>query len=90
MFQRVALPIAVRILLCLILLHKREQVIIDCSILYALLDFMKKTFLIAALSCWNLLPPAIVNAIAPFIVPNAFLSSVDLSTSSVVIIFNLP
>jgi len=33
-------------LLCQILSHKREQVVINCSVLYALLNFMKTTSLI--------------------------------------------
>jgi len=39
--------IAVSILQCQISPRKREQVVIDCSVLCALLSFMKTTFLIA-------------------------------------------
>jgi len=38
---------AVSILQCQISTHKREQVVIDCSVLCALLNFMKTTFSIA-------------------------------------------
>jgi len=76
MYTILSLFLAVSILQCQISLHKCEQVV-DYSILYALLNFMKTNFLIAVYLVgifdhlqWSIL--------APFRVPNAF--NVDLST----------
>jgi len=61
--------LAVSILQCQISPHKREQVVIDCSILYALLNVMKTTSLIAVYLVG--IAPAVVM-LAPFRVSNAF------------------
>jgi len=41
------------ILQCQTSLHKREQVVIDYSVLSALPNFMKTTFFNRCVSCWN-------------------------------------
>jgi len=77
----VALPIAVSILECYISPHKRKQVVIDCSVLHALLNFMKTTnnFFNRYVSCWNFSPHVVVDAssISCF---KRLLSNIDLST----------
>jgi hypothetical protein len=80
--------LAVNILQCLILLHKREQVVIDCSVLCALLEFTKKTFLIAADlvgTCYRLQQ----LMLAPFLISNAFYQVLICLLLCIAITFNL-
>jgi len=82
-----SLFLAASILQCQTTPHKREQVVIDCSVLCALPNFMKTTFLIAVylvgicyLIQWSML--------APFSVSNAFYLTLICHLLHVVLICN--